>query len=171
MSGVNDVSNTSSTSATTLCAIPAGSIQLAYAALQLTQAELCKDNANAYMEAIEKSQADQQECAEMIAAARELQEQAGEDGATYMTDEMVAYFDAHGLSYDTTGGEGDYLHDNDEWEYNITSLTNYQETLGTETQTNMVYLQDYLSQYNSYLQGASSAIDDSNQTLSTILNR
>ena len=45
---------------------------------------------------------------------------------------------------------------------------NYQESLGTKTQTQMVFLQDFISQYNSYLQGANSAIQESSDVLTAI---
>jgi hypothetical protein len=39
------------------------------------------------------------------------------------------------------------------------------DALGTDTQQKMVFVQDYMGQYNSYLQGANSVIQQSNQTL------
>ena len=70
--------------------------------------------------------------------------------------------------FDTCGGEGDYVHNADEWDYNLKSLTNYQEQIGTKTQTLMVYLQDFIGQYNSYMQGANTQISNANQTLTNI---
>ena len=58
--------------------------------------------------------------------------------------------------------------DQRDWDFNIKSLTNYQETVGNKTQTLMVYLQDFIGQYNSYLQGASSSINDAKNVLSAI---
>ncbi len=106
----------------------------------------------------------------MIAQARELQNQAKTgDKCTEMPKEMQDYFKQNGLSWDETGN--DTLHDKDEWEYNIKSLMNFQETLGTATQTDMIYLQDYMGQYNSFLQGANKAITETNQTMQSILTR
>ncbi|NLV95708.1 MAG: hypothetical protein GX043_00005, partial [Desulfovibrionales bacterium] len=62
----------------------------------------------------------------------------------------------------------DTKHNNDEWEYNLKSLTNYQEQIGSKTQTLMVYLQDFIGQYNSFLQGANTAIANANQVLTSI---
>lgn len=144
------------------------SIQFMFAKLQLEQSNICKTQAEAYMSKIEQAQEDQKKCADMIAMARDLQNQAKESGGcTTMPQEMVDYFNQNGLKYDTAGN--DTLHTEEEWDYNIKSLTNYQETLGSYTQTDMVYLQDYMSQYNSFLQGANSAIQDSNDTLMAIL--
>ena len=56
----------------------------------------------------------------------------------------------------------------DEWDYALKSLTNYQEQVGNKTQTLMVYLQDFIGQYNSYLQGANTQISNANQTLTNL---
>jgi hypothetical protein len=138
-----------------------------FAKLQLAQSEICKAQATDYMNQIEEIQEEQKKCAEMIEQARTLQEQAKTTGkTTTMPTEMVNYFTEHGLSWDTDGN--DYKHYADQWDYNIKSLTNYQETIGNKTQTLMVYLQDFVSQYNSYLQGASTQISNANQTLTNI---
>ena len=42
------------------------------------------------------------------------------------------------------------------------------EELGTNTQQEMVYVQDYMGQYNSYLQGANTQITNANQTLTNL---
>ena len=44
----------------------------------------------------------------------------------------------------------------------------YRDQLGTDTQQLMVFVQDYMGQYNSYLQGANSAIQQGNQTLQAL---
>ena len=104
---------------------PTSSIQLKFAALQLAQAMLSKDAANEYMGQIEKIQEEQKKSAEMIAKARDLQNQAKTgDKTTEMPADMIQFFKDRGLSWDKTGG--DNFHNKDEWEYNIQSLTNYQ---------------------------------------------
>lgn len=50
----------------------------------------------------------------------------------------------------------------------IASLEAVQEDLGSDIQQIMVFVQDYMGQYNSYTQGASSAVSDANETLKTI---
>lgn len=162
---------------------PHNSIQFLFAKLQLTQAQICKDQAEDYIDKITKTQEEQKKCADMIALARELQNkgEAGEgvgeksiSGTTTkgedcypMPKELVEYMNKNKLLYPNE--DGDYILGKDEWDVCIKSLTNYQDTLGTSTQTDMVYLQDFMSQYNGFLQGANSAIKESNQTLTTIL--
>ena len=103
----------------------------------------------------------------MIEQARALQNEAKtNDTVTTMPQEMIDFFDSRGLSFDLTG---DYTtHNADEWDYNLKSLTNYQEQVGNKTQTLMVYLQDFIGQYNSYLQGANTQISNANQTLTNL---
>ena len=146
---------------------PTDSIQFMFAKLQLAQSQICKNSAETYMKQIEDIQEEQSEVAEMISQARKLQNEAKtNDKCTEMPQQMADWMTARGLSYDTTGD--DLAHSYDEWTYNIESLTNYQESISNKTQTLMVYLQDFISQYNSYLQGASSAVNNASQVLTAV---
>ncbi len=86
--------------------------------------------------------------------------------ATFMSQEMVDYMELHGLAMDKTGNN--YSHSAEEWDVAITSLEARLEELGTDTQQQMVYIQDYMGQYNSYLQGANTQISNANQTLTSL---
>ena len=148
---------------------PTGSIQFLFAKLQMAQSQICKSQAESYMNQIELIQEEQELCAKMIEEARKQQNEAkagGEKHATAMSPEMQKFFNDRGLSFDLTGGYD--THNADEWDYNIKSLTNYQEQIGNKTQTLMIYLQDFIGQYNSYQEGAMSAISSANQTLRSI---
>jgi hypothetical protein len=57
----------------------------------------------------------------------------------------------------------------EQFEANIASLKNYQEQLGSTTQIKMVFINDFLSQANSYTQGANTSVDKSNQALHSII--
>jgi hypothetical protein len=146
---------------------PTQSIQFMFAKLQLAQSQICKNQAESYMKQIEGIQEEQKKCAEMIELARKQQNEAKTNGGTTtMSKEMKDFFTERGLSWETTGS--DDKHKADEWDYNLKSLTNYQEQIGNKTQTLMVYLQDFIGQYNSYLQGANTQIANANQTLTSI---
>lgn len=138
-----------------------GSVQLMFAKLQLRQSSLSKERAVDYMNKIKGIQELQKECAEWISKARALKQQAGDKGDVTMPPEMKAFFEKHGL----VAGKGGKK---DDWTESITSLTNFQESIGNETQTHMVYLQDFIGQYNSFLQGANSAIATANQVMTNI---
>ena len=146
---------------------PTGSLQFMFAKLQMAQSQICKNEAESYMKQIETIQEEQAETAEMIELARKLQNEAkSKDKCTTMPPEMVEFFEKRGLSWDTTCN--DKAHNADEWDYNLKSLTNYQEEIGNKTQTLMIYLQDFIGQYNSYQEGAMSAISSATQTLRSI---
>ena len=146
---------------------PTGSVQFMFAKLQLAQSQICKNEAESYMKQIEDIQQEQKECAEMIELARKRQNEAKTSGeCTEMPDDMVKFFNDRGLSYDNA--RNDKWHDADQWDYNLKSLTNYQEQIGNKTQTLMIYLQDFIGQYNSYQEGAMSAISAATQTLRSI---
>ncbi|WP_239446638.1 hypothetical protein [Mailhella massiliensis] len=83
-----------------------------------------------------------------------------------MSQELVDFMSERGLSF--PNDDKDYILGKDEWDYALKSLTNYQETVGNKTQTLMVYLQDFIGQYNSYLQGANTQIANANQTLTNL---
>ncbi len=56
-----------------------------------------------------------------------------------------------------------------EWDVTIKSLTNFQEQLTTSVQTNMVMMQDFMGQYNSYTQGANKSCTDTAAFLTAML--
>jgi pantothenate kinase-related protein Tda10 len=80
--------------------------------------------------------------------------------------DMENYMKANNLAYDATGN--DRIMDKNEWEVAIKSLQARSEALGTDTQQKMVFVQDFMGQYNSYLQGSNSVIQQGNQTLAEL---
>lgn len=133
------------------------SIQFMFAKLQLAQAQLCKDSANSFMQQIQGLQEEQALTAETLEKMRQLQA----EGATEMSEDILVFMRDRGLAY--------YEPDSPVyWDYNIESVMTYQDSLTDQTQTLMVYLQDFLSQYNSYLQGASNSINNASETLAAI---
>ena len=149
------------------------SVNFIFAKLQMELAASAKDSARLH-QANRGAQAEQKEVADMLQRCRELQNQAKDSGGcTEMPADVREFMDKNNLTYDlTTGGvskptkeTADSLHNKDEWDVAIQSLQAYQETIGTDIQTKMVYVQDFMGQYNSYTQGANSAIQSGMQTL------
>ncbi|MDR3157678.1 MAG: hypothetical protein LBU11_01435 [Zoogloeaceae bacterium] len=164
-------SGTSSVGAIDVNSIGGGSLQLMFAKLQLSLAESSKSNAMNYINDIQKTQEEQKQLATMLQKARQLQADASKSDAdsknvTEMPADMKQYMDANGLAYDKAGN--DNLHFKDEWDVAVTSLQGRLDSLGTDTQQKMVFVQDFMGQYNSYLQGANSVIQQSNQTLADL---
>ena len=150
---------------------PESSLQLMFAKLQLDQAEIAKKQAMDRMEQIQKSQEEQKQLAGYLSEARQAQEDARNnagtgDGTSDMPDAMKQYMDSNGLAYDKTGDDSSMTAD--EWNTAIKSLEEKQETLGRETQQQMVDVQNSIGQYNSYLGGANTQIGNTQQTLTSL---
>lgn len=133
------------------------SMQLMFAKLQLAQAQLCNDSANSCMQQLQGLQEEQTLSADTLEKMRQLQA----EGATEMPEDMLSFMRDRGLAYCEPK-------DFDCWAYNIESLTVYQDGLASQTQSLMVNLQDFIGQYNSYLQGASSSVNSASDTLAAI---
>lgn len=133
------------------------SMQLMFAKLQLAQAQLCKDSAKSCMQQLQGLQEEQTLTADTLEKMRQLQA----EGATEMPEDMLSFMRDRGLAYCEPK-------DFDCWAYNIESLTVYQDGLASQTQSLMVNLQDFIGQYNSYLQGASSSVNSASDTLAAI---
>ena len=137
-----------------------GSIQFRFALYQLNYANQCRQNAVNYMGQIEQIQDKAEEAAEMITKARDAEAKGAGVPA-----EVVSYMNTNKLGMKGSASSCS----SDEWSYNLASLTQYQESISSKTQTLMVYLQDFISQYNSYLQGANAAVQESASTMRAIL--
>jgi hypothetical protein len=146
--------------------IGSGSVQLLFAKLQLMLASSSKSNAMNYINDIQETQDEQKQVAAYLQQARQLQADAkgASNGCSSMPSEMRTYMSTNNLANSDTDN---YL-SSAEWDIVITSLQAKLDSLGTDTQQKMVFVQDFMGQYNSYLQGANSVIQQSNQTLSEL---
>ena len=133
------------------------SLQLMFAKLQLAQAQLCKDSANSYIEQIQELQKETSLTADTLEEMRRLKA----EGATKLPDDMRAFMLNRGLAYYEPV-------DSTYWDYNIESVTDYQNDLNNKAQTIMVNLQDFMTQYNSYLKGATDSVNSASETLTAI---
>ncbi|MBQ4491838.1 MAG: USH1C-binding protein 1 [Deltaproteobacteria bacterium] len=167
ISGVNNTNGPSSISGSDLGVYGTTSLQFMFAKLQLELAEAAKASAMDKMNDIQKSQEERKLVSKYLNECRQAQADAQTSGkATEMSAECVKYMEAHGLAYDKTGN--DYKHNKDEWKVAITALEGRLDELGSDTQQQMVYVQDYMGQYNSYLQGSNTQIANGNQTLQAL---
>lgn len=145
---------------------PTGSLQFQFAKLQLALAEMSKSGAMDYIAQIQKSQNEQKKISDMLQEARQLQTNAKDGKATKMPSDMQTYMDENRIAYDKTGEDNE--HNKDEWNVAIQSLQAELDKVGSNTQQLMVFVQDYMGQYNSYLTGANSVIQQANQTLTEL---
>ena len=143
------------------------SLQFMFAKLQMELSEAAKDSAMQKMDQIKASQEERKLVSRLLNECRQQQANAKKDDHwNAMSDECVKYMDEHGLAYDKTGD--DYEHTYEEWKVAITSLEGRLDEVGSDTQQMMVYVQDFMGQYNSYLQGANTQINNGNQTLQSL---
>ncbi len=174
----NNVSNVLQMLQSSIISGPGGSIQLEFAKLQLALAEFSKLAAQEQMKVIEEAQAEQARVSALLQEARQLQSDAKDD-KNYMPAEMAQYMSDNDLSFhkkdeimeDIQSGSNKEKYSDEDWEVAIASLQAHLDQIGTNTQQIMVLINDYMGQYNSYLQGASTSISQATQTTQSISNK
>ena len=153
--GIDDSGTTAQPEA--LDGIDVDSLQLLLTKLQLTQSELLKSSAESYIKQLQTLQEEQPLTADTLKRLRQLKA----EGATKLPDDILLFMRDRGLAYYEPV---DAVY----WDYNIESVMTYQDDLNSKTQSMMVYLQDFISQYNSYLRGASDAVNSASETLTAL---
>ena len=148
-----------------------GSPQLALAMLQMELAKTNKEQALSGIKEIEAQQAEKKRISDIMNQAREYRaspsrytKDAG--GKPYTDKNFNKAVEGMGFSVPNTPKDTDK--NKAEWDKLIAQLQTKLDTVGANIQTQMVQLQDFMGQYNSYMQGANTAISQSNQILSTL---
>ncbi|MDR2488962.1 MAG: hypothetical protein LBD42_05680 [Desulfovibrio sp.] len=147
------------------------SVHLIYAKLQLTQAMVAKSGAQQYMKKIEANQNEQKTVSEMLNRIRSGQADAkgkkgaATDGSWALPGDIKDYMKANGMSC-PTGKNGKFT--SDELEAVAESFRTQQDKLSSSTQMDMVYVNDFMGQYNAFLQGANAAISKCIELLSEL---
>lgn len=144
------------------------SIQLLFAKLQMELASFNRSKAEGIINEIKESQALAKDYANMINAmrtAKSADDASDSSRATALKDNQSKLKE---LGVDISS----YIKDDevtaDELETVIANLKSKQDTIGTDIQQKMVYVQDYIGQYNSYSSGASTAVSESNDLLKSL---
>ncbi len=149
------------------------SLQIQFVMLQLKQSRACKNSANEYVEKLKASQAASKACSEMLDMAYKNRvndpDEAGKKKGTVPPGELLKYCEDNNIGVPKLNDAGFW--DYNAWDTAIKAITNYQEQLTSSSQTDMVFLQDFMGQYNSYMQGASKAGTDVSALLKSILTR
>ncbi|MBQ9451772.1 MAG: hypothetical protein IJU65_00540, partial [Desulfovibrio sp.] len=177
MSQVNATSGTRSVFATFSAH---GSPQMALAMLQMELAKTNKEQAMSGIKEIENEQAKKKACADALNQARDMK-----SGQHYLNnwgdedhipDSLKNWAKENGIklvNQDDVGRpkksdsmDKDKL--NAAWDKVIAQIQTKMDTMGANIQTQMVQLQDFMGQYNSYMQGANTAISTSNQVLTSL---
>lgn len=143
-----------------------GNISLLFAQLQMELAQQNKEIAINKISEVQKIQQEQNDTSACLSTARQLQNEAkAKNTAIAMPPLLESFLQSRGLSYSPTATKS---YTSDQWQIIINRLEAYQEQLGSDVQRQMIYIQDYMSQYNSYLTGANSAISSANETLTAL---
>ena len=138
------------------------SLQQYFAMLQLQLAQEARESAQASMEQIQARQELLSTCSQYVSEAVNIWSDLSEAGDTAAVPaDMLAFLQEHSLYVPTDPDKADY----ESWKAVVIALESLQESIGQSTQQQMVYVQDYIGQYNSYTQGAASAITEANEVL------
>lgn len=144
------------------------SAQYLFAQLQL---ELATQNKNAALDKITQmsdEQSQQKALADLINELAALASTARKTGeAQPISSELLSKLDELGVAYNKNVAEKKEA-SKEELDAIILSAQSRQEALGSSIQQEMVYIQDYMGQYNSYLQNASSATASARDTLAAL---
>ena len=149
---------------------PTGSVQFMYAMLQMELAQANKDAALNKIDCIRKQQEASAEITDAINQLRNLRQGLEKDDSKVSVsgneqwNEACEVMDKYGIEHKTDDGKVMRT----DLDTMIASLEASQEEVSSDIQQEMVYVQDYMGQYNSYTQGSSSAISSANETLKTL---
>lgn len=154
---------------------PTSSIQFIYAMLQMELAQANKDQAMRKIEGIKESQAESRKITDTINLLRNTIQGVKKDGdkitntADYAQaraikikdDDQQTLLNKYGIKQEGEPTKADI-------NTMIASLESQQQNVGSDVQQEMVFINDFMGQYNSYTQGASSAISSANETLKAV---
>lgn len=141
------------------------SIQQLFAKLQLQQAQIAKEQAQKRIDEIQKQQNTSKQLTELMNELRQFSSTI-ENEPLELTSELKEKLITLDICSETDEILTKKLTKSDVDEL-IEKVEYKQETVGSDTQQNMVYIQDYIGQYNSYLQNSNAAIAASADALSS----
>lgn len=133
----------------------AGNIQLLFAQLQQQMAQDCKQQAQQKMQEIIKQQETQRLITEYINTARVSQNQVDSKNAPQPISANMRTFLLENNLFPASVNSSAAAYTKAEWMLIEVSLESYQSAMAQATQQQMVYVQDYMGQYNQYMQGIS----------------
>lgn len=131
------------------------SIQMLFAQLQLQLAQSSKEQAANQLDAIRAAQEQSAQITDYIYTARELQSSARNNDIKPVPQDMLQFLQSNSL-YIPSNPNGPTVSD---WDAIIQSLENFQGTVDSNMQMQMVYIQDYMEQYNQYSSQSSSLLE------------
>ena len=134
------------------------SYQLLFAQLQIQLGLQAKQNAAQKIEEVQALQQQQAECANVISELRQLLNAGGGE----LSSDLASRIEALGVS--ATAGSVT----TSQIESLLDLLESKQDDIESNTQQKMVYVQDYIDQYNSYLQNSQSSVTEVSELLNAL---
>lgn len=138
------------------------SIQQQFAQLQLEASKLAEQKAAETIQQIRQIQQKQQDANNAYIRLHDLQskQKLGQDAT--LPDDLRAFLDENNLPY----GEADAP----DYATAISAVSDYIDSLANGSETQMVYIQDYMAQYNQYLQSSTETMQSASDMLSSLSN-
>lgn len=136
------------------------SIQQQFAQLQLEASKLAQQQAAEKLQQIQQAQQKQKDITDALSRLYDLQNKQQLNQNAPLPDDLRAYLDENNISY------GDAA--TPDYATAISSARDYMESLSTSTETQMVYIQDYMSQYNQYLQSSTETMQSASDMLNSL---
>lgn len=148
------------------------SYQLIFAQLQQKLAQESKEAALNEIEEVQKLQSQQNLCSDVLSQLRQLQAEARSSGKPV---ELSQQLKNNLVSLEICTSTTTYITKSEVTEedlQNLISLTEAKmDSLSSSTQVQMVYLQDYMKQYNSYTSSSSSITEELKELLNQYATR
>ncbi len=172
MVAINNVNNVSNANPTGSLESSNKSIQMQFAELQMTLAQDRKADAANIIKNIKEKQNLSKRYAELIKNLRGAYTNP-KDGSSENKARKAA-IQQYKSEFMALGGSGNYFDTKDKeftptvLDKMVNDLQTLQDTVGSDIQQQMIYVQDYIGQYNAYMQGANTAINNANQTLTSL---
>lgn len=140
------------------------SILQMFVQLQQQQAELCKQQAQQALDRVLANQEEIANTSRYLSDARISLNEATSNGSSKMTQDMRSFLQERGL-FPSTLNPNAASYTEAEWKMVTQLLEVYSDQQEGQTQSQMVYIQDYMSQYNQYLTGASQQMQQNQEKL------
>lgn len=131
------------------------SIQQLFAQLQLELAQQSKEQALERISAIQASQERLAQVTEYLNTARQLYAKASGNTIQLVPQDMLRFLQSNSLYIPKDPNFPSAA----DWQAIIQSLEAFQERISSDTQSQMVYIQDYMGQYNSYVSQTSAILN------------
>lgn len=133
------------------------SVQQLFAKLQQELAQSAKESAQSSIEQIQAQQELSRTCTEYINEAKTIRSGLVEAGdAAAVPEDMLAFLQEHSLYVPTDPGKAD----SESWKAIVSALESFLESTSTNCQQQMVFVQDYIGQYNSFSQSYQSSTSE-----------